>query len=434
MIGGGSRPDIQSLLILRPLSVLIFAFGLFTLQAEQIRPYRFLMGLGLACVALVGAHAVPLPPGFWQQLPGRDLVHQVDVAAGLGQVWRPLSLSPTDTWNALFSLFVPGAAFLLAIQIKREERFLLLYLVLGLAVVSGVFGFFQAIGPSSGPLYLYRVTNELASVGLFANRNHQALFLAMAFPMLALYTRTGVRSEEQFRFRRTLAVLAAIILIPLLLITGSRAGLGLGLIGLLAIPLLAGKPANLTPMKRKAHQFDRRYLWGGVAVVGLAAVSVLFARAEAITRLLRPDAGYSRLGTWDAVVDAAMVYFPFGAGLGTFAQVYKVHEPAELLSFTYLNHAHNDFVELLLTGGVPAMLLIVAAIIGWGRAAIRWFWVEKGLSRDVGFGRLGVTLLFMAGLSSVVDYPLRVPSLMCLAVIAAVWSRGSVAEERAERL
>ena len=40
-------------------------------------------------------------------------------------------------------------------------------------------------------------------------------------------------------------------------------------------------------------------------------------------------------------------YAPWGSGLGTFEQVFKLHEPDALLSPSYLNHAHNDWLELV---------------------------------------------------------------------------------------
>src|SRR3546814_13351782 len=45
---------------------------------------------------------------------------------------------------------------------------------------------------------------------------------------------------------------------------------------------------------------------------------------------------------WQMGLDA----FPFGWGAGSFVTAYKVVEPDHLLSQNYLNHAHNDLLEI----------------------------------------------------------------------------------------
>src|SRR3546814_14561816 len=38
---------------------------------------------------------------------------------------------------------------------------------------------------------------------------------------------------------------------------------------------------------------------------------------------------------------------------------------------TYFNHAHNDFLEIVLDGGLPALLLMLVAIGWYGMASMR---------------------------------------------------------------
>src|SRR3546814_16949820 len=104
--------------------------------------------------------------------------------------------------------------------------------------MSGVLGLAQAIGPRDGPLYLYEITNNESAVGLFANRNRQAALLACLFPMLAVYASIDHPSAERMRLKFALCASVALFFLPLLLVTGSRAGLVLGVIGLLAGALL----------------------------------------------------------------------------------------------------------------------------------------------------------------------------------------------------
>ena len=97
LTGGSARDDVMSLLVLRPLAVLALGAGLLTLSGAQLSANRIVFCLFFALVGLIGLHAVPLPPAIWQSIPGRELVAEIDRAAGLTGIWRPLSLEPYGT-------------------------------------------------------------------------------------------------------------------------------------------------------------------------------------------------------------------------------------------------------------------------------------------------------------------------------------------------
>ena len=421
-LGGGSRADIQSLIILRPLAVALGALGLWHLTREHIRPHLFLFIMAGSFFSLILLHLMPLPPLFWNALPGRHLVAEIDNTLGLMGVWRPLSLVPTATWNALFALVVPFTVLIISVQLDREQLFELLPIILVIGLVSGFLGLLQAIGPAQGPLYFYRITNSDMAVGLFANRNHQAVFLATLFPMLAVFASAGVRSTNQLRLRGWASLAAAGFLIPLILVTGSRAGLLATVIGLVSSIFLYRPPENLTPEKRKGVKSYARYIYVAIGAASFVAVTFLMARAEAIERLLSADATEDlRWATLGPIINAAWQYFPIGSGIGSFVEVYQVHEPASALVINYVNHAHNDWVEILLTTGLPGALLAGLALWGYFKGAWSVVGRERSAGRDAQFARLGAVILGMLALASLTDYPLRVPSLSCLFVVAAVW-------------
>lgn len=422
LTGGGARADIQSLIFIRPLAVLVFGIGLWTLSIEQVRAHRFLFGLMTAAFALVAVHLMPLPPQIWQSLPGREIITESDRLAGFGAIWRPLSVAPAETRNALFSLFVPMAVLVLAVQLNEKEKHWLCFVVLGFALLSAIIGFLQAIGPDDGPLYFYRKTNLWSSTGLFANRNHQALLLAICFPLLAVIASTWGAVRKPKLPGQVVAILAGVIIIPLLLITGSRAGIALGLIGLAAIPAhtAAGARAQRT---RAKFSLSLRIL-GGIAVVTILTLTALvFARAEAISRLVnfnRPDE--VRFNVWGPIADTAALFSPFGSGIGSFNATYRMFERASDLNYFYMNHAHNEVLEIALTGGLPAISIALAAVLGWSAVTRRAFGQGAIRSSSVCLSRLGLTILAMVALSSLVDYPLRVPSIAAIAMLAAVWA------------
>jgi O-antigen ligase len=418
--GGSARDDVQSLLVLRPLSVLLCGWGLWRLTRDDVASYCWLFLFAGAAFALVAAHLIPLPPSVWTALPGRDFIASADAAAGLGAVWRPLSLVPATTWNALFSLFVPLAALLLTVKLARREQEQLLPLMIGLGILSGMLGLIQISGAPDGSLYLYRVTNEGAAVGLFANRNHASIFLASLIPMLAVFA-SGGGDPRMARFRFWMAVLGTVMLIPLLLVTGSRSGLLLGGVALVSALFLFRWPRRqVSAMKQRV-----RYAAAVLGIVVLGGVTMVFARAEAIDRLFASDqTSERRLQIWGPIAEMGWKYFPFGSGFGSFVRVFQIDEPDSVLLPTYVNHAHNDWLELFMTGGVPALLLVGLGVLAYCWRSFRVWIVPRGNADSLRFARLGSVVLLLYGLGSVGDYPLRVPSLMSVAMIAAVWLAG----------
>jgi hypothetical protein len=195
-LGGSARADVPQLMILRPASALLLGFGLMTLRREHLRSHRPIWLLAAGIVVLPALQLIPLPPGLWQQLPGRGLIVEIDQAAGLGPMWRPLSLTPLATLNALFACLVPLAALVLGIQLGDRNRARLLPAVVVLGGVTALVAIVQIVGGQPERLHLYPITNRESPVGLFANRNHQAVMLALLLPMLAVFgfrERFGVR-------------------------------------------------------------------------------------------------------------------------------------------------------------------------------------------------------------------------------------------------
>jgi len=421
-------------MILRPVAVVALALGLATLSRDHIHRNRWLFILASAVVILVSAHLVPLPPALWQALPGRELVVAIDRLAGLEGIWRPLSLDPRGTWNALWALCVPLAALVLAVQLDGRGQYRLLVLLIALGLLSALIALLQILGSSNGPLYLYRVTNFGQAVGLFANRNHQAVMLATLLPMIAaaLIHRRSAAAGFLTGGKASLAayILAALFLVPLILITGSRAGL---LALLLAIFLSAwaaspnGRFALIGKSRGKAGQRApspaiKWIPWAMLAgFLALMALTYYADRSIAIERFLERDAGDDmRIKIVPLLIDLTRFYAPLGSGIGSFESVFMVHEPDSLLAPQYVNHAHNEFLEIAMTAGIPGIVLIVFAGV-LVLAGIRRITLAVGGQGDAGLGRAGFAVLFLFAIASAVDYPVRVPSIQVWVTLAGVW-------------
>lgn len=420
VMGGSARGDVAALPVLRPLAVLALAAGLYTAPAAFFRRQAPGLILVAALFALPLLQLLPLPPGIWQALPYRGLVAEIDAWSGIGNVWRPLSLMPGATWNAFWSLFVPASVFVLVLQLDRRGKVMALSCVLVAGSLSAALGLAQVAGDVEGTLYFYAVTNRGSAVGLFANRNHQALLLAMMIPMTFVVAslRMTRRSREGrprplvTALRRWgLPVLVSAALLSLLLITGSRAGI---LLGAVALPAIAWIIAPYRPKRLGWSVTAPALLW--LALLGAA---VFLDRDLALDRLAAADPALDARATIiPVIVPLIREVIVVGTGLGSFDRFYLIHEPDALLGASYMNHAHNDWLELAMTGGLPALLLLLAMaclVLRSAYSAIRPISPDPEASMMT---RLALVILVMIGLHSLADYPLRVPSISSLASLA----------------
>lgn len=439
LLGGASRADVASLVVLRPLSAVLFVVALFVAFRAAWKRQWQPVALAAAVVLLAGLHLVPLPPSLWTSLPGREVIVGAFSAIGKPVPWLPLSMAPLATWNALFALLGPVAALLFALALPDRDQPRLLKIILALGVFSGFIGLLQIIGPMNGSLYFYRITNYGTAVGLFSNRNHQAIFLATLFPLLAAFAAIAEGQKKRVRLQRFFAIATGAFLIPLLLVTGSRAGLILGVVGLLSCFWIY-RPATFPRMGKPDDGSRRRllFLLAGGAML-LVLTTLLAARASSFQRLVEMDAAQDmRFRAFPVIWDLVLRYFPLGSGIGSFPEVYNIYEPRALLTSSYLNHAHNDLLEMAMVGGLPAILLILAAALMAMAAA--WRLARTKLSADNStldardratlLGRAGIVGLLILTIGSVADYPLRAPSLAVIltiyvAFVVSGWQAGA---------
>lgn len=432
--GGGSRGDIASLIVLRPLSFLLLAYAVIGLSGAQWRRLGVPGWTALGLALLVMVQLMPLPPQIWTALPGRALPAGIAAAMGWEQEWRPLSLVPSRTLNALFAQGVPLAALALlagqgaglAGQAARNYG-RIVWLILAIGAVSSLVGLAQLMGAPDGPLYFYRITNEGMAVGLFANRNHHAVFLASLIPLLAF---VGLSAWYRRAAAGRLAAMigaggATAFLLPMVLVTGSRAGAALALVAGLVVATLCGRAVNARTSARAARWSIAR-LAAPLLVAGLAALAALthFAsRSLSFERLLGTNMdGDLRADVLPHLWSMAGDYFPFGTGLGAFRRAWEVIEPQELLRPQFLNQAHNDVLQIVIEGGAAGLALLLLALVwlmrsGW--QAWRDFQASSARGDAPGMALFSWLALAVLLAGSLFDYPLRTPSLMALAAVLA---------------
>lgn len=425
LFGGSSRYDAMQNVLMQPLAWLVAGFALVkagpgAFGAKGALPeLRWPLVMLVALAALALAQLVPLGHELWSALPGRQPLADIAAATGSDGA-RPLSMAPSRTLNALASLGIPFAALLVMAAIGRKAAYAVLVAIVLLAAANAGLALLQIASGYADAGYLYTITNEGAPVGIFANRNHSAVFGALAMLVIGFLVTRAQRRRLAGADIVLWSIYAAIFLT--ILVNGSRAGLLTTGIALLATAVMVldrqakSAPASAPGAARSARiKALAPYLPAAVIVlfaVGLTAVFLLADRLTAFQRIVESNPLEDlRFQILPVLLEMIGRYFPLGTGLGTFEQVYRIHEPAELLGPRYLNMAHNDWLQWPIETGLPGIIVLLA-FLGWlGWQVLRL----RSLGRDYLVFALGGFAII--AIASYFDYPLRTP----LFQVAGVW-------------
>lgn len=407
IVMGGSAQGILSNLALQLTGVAILAWAFLTrTPIKDSRPARWLGWIAAAAVALVLLQLIPLPPGMWSKLPGREGVVEGFALLGQPLPWLPLSLSAADTIATAMAMLPPLAMLAIVIRLGAYRDSWLLIALLGATMISVGLGVLQIQSGGNGP-YLYRQANLGTASGLFANANHMATLLLVAIPFLVALGARRWRQRPRTNDRLLTATLAGGASVVLLIGIVTNHSFALLVIG---APVIGAAALQLIP--------PGRVRLGRLAVM----LSLLLAAGTAVLALT-VSAGMSasnrtsidmRADIWAHTSQAIRESGLAGTGVGTFTAVYRGLEDPATIERTYINHAHNDYLELALEGGIPAVLLIVAFLAWWGMRTFA-IWRSPNAAE---LGRAACIASAAILLHSLVDYPLRTAAIATIFAMA----------------
>ena len=383
---------------------------------------RGLVILALTTLALPLLQLIPLPPAIWQAIPGRELLR--DSLGTLGQLpWHPLTVSTARTLVAFLGLIAPFAVLVLVLQSDSRalHRAKQIFIAMGIAGV--VLGTMQVLAGGESALLYVEAANQGVLAGLFANRNSSAIFFVCCLLLLC-----SNHAGRLLSLKGLLAFGTAALLVVGVILTQSRTGLVL-----LALPgglFLLRLIVNQRGRQDDAQGFGRT--GRGLFAASLAVVLVALGVGAGMGTLpqTRFDTVMDRFNKtteerpaiWEDARFSAQRYWPVGAGMGTFDEVFQIDESLENITSRRAGRAHNDYLELAIEAGAAGFLLI-ALWAGW----ILWStWTALGNERRWDALAHSGILLAIA-LQSLVDYPLRNQTMLCLAAFAvAILTRASV--------
>ena len=251
-----------------------------------------------------------------------------------------------------------------------------------------------------------------ATFGFFPNRNHTAGFLVTGAILTLGLIHHGIRRGKLFTSTFA-AVSFALLTSMLLFYSVSRGGLLFLLAGILIWVLGLGR-------------YRSRFLMLGMA--GLFVMMILFFLSSG-SGLLERFKGYSpeeiapvshgavhrngpvpdvRLGiardTFSIIADHPVI----GTGLGTYRYVYPFYADKSLRDQTTALHAESDWLTLCAEGGIPALFLVVAALVLLMR---RLEALKESSGHDWPIRWAFVSAFFAELLHGFVDVPLHKPEL-----------------------
>ena len=415
-----------------------------TLQPPPIALWP-IAGLWLLAVAQL----VPLPESLhWLVAPGSAVVWHPDVpaaAAALGPGPRPISLHPEATRRSL--AFATGllALALLAAPALRERRSLLRASV---AIVAGgvavaLYGLVARL-VFTNKLYGIWSVPTVAPFGPFVNKNHFAGYVELA-ALLAIGLATGLASEarrapgflgwiESSRARYVVVAWGAgailILAVPVSLSRGGVVSLAAGLLAFAGLRLWSRRDSRLSPRRLLATA-------AGAVLLLVALAWVLPAEARdrvwTLAGVTAEQSGSYRLAVWRDTLRLARSSPLLGSGFGAFEDALPRFKTAA--GHLAVEHAENDFLEILAEGGLAGALLVaaLAALVltsGLGGAAHASERLGRGLATGAVAGLVAIAV------HSAFDFNLRIPSnaLLCAALVAVVLSVPAVGSARPPRL
>jgi O-antigen ligase len=408
--GGGAEAPLLNGLLEAAGALLLCMVTARHLTGRPLPPTAIMpIALLIALLLLILAQLIPLPPAWWNGLPGRQATNAIVAVNGSSDTWLPLSLDPEASRRFAAALLLPTGIFVAAITTSHQGRLVLAGTVVTGALLSALLAAAQVASGLQAPLFPFGRAGAAVPTGLFANPNHQAQLMLAALVMSGVIVHFAPDPPRRHR-RGKPPFHPAWLLLPLFMagvaITQSWAGLILLPPALLAAVWIGARRRSLA----------RIFGWSAIAILAAAAVTAIFSGgpAEGMKLQLEYSAG-GRITSFPDIIYTLRQYWPWGSGFGTFVPVFKANENLDLMGDYYLNHAHNELLELLIEGGLPMAILLAVGLIVMSVRLWRLA-TARGLPEPV-LALAGLAVLLLAMLHSLVDYPLRMHSLAAVAAV-----------------
>lgn len=388
LIGGGTASGLYTDTVIE-ISAFIAVALAFSRTTNQPIPGSVLWLLFLV-LALFSLQIVPLPA---------SLIAGLRPEALFGRPWlidetRFISIGVGRTIECLLYVAASAAFFLAMMRSRAEQVYGLLPFFFMGVMCNGLAGAIQY--SLSDNISIEGLLPFTINAGLFANPNHFAALLFVSIPFVIYY---GL-----FRGHLLSSAIGLVALLLLLLAAGSRAGVLIGLaITVISICFLSARS--------RTSGFGVFALFVGLSVYTIGAWTTINAK--------QIDPTFGRAEFARTTFDGIKENWITGVGFGNFQKAYQMYEKEEMIFSAYVNHAHNEYLEIAFEGGVAAAGLIALYLF-------LLLFAFAGIRRD-SFQKAAFLSTAFLLVHSLVDYPLRTAALaMTFAYMnAIIFHRGN---------
>lgn len=348
--------------------VLLQTLAIITLTTlfASLRSYNFLSRSKWLFIFLLVItpiiYLIPLTTTLWELIPGRDIyiqiAHWIDNDE-LEHINKTLSVIPYKTEFALFALLPPLAIFLVVVYLPPNSIRTILYVAIAIAAGEAMLAVIQ-FGKSDDYFYfgIPRLKEDVAH-GTYLNPDHFSTLMAIMLPFIVALFTYELRSKKDLNLDNSRTIGLSIIYFLIILLffiaaffSGSRAGIPLTFLsGIFAYSMFTRNTQNKT-----------KFII--VGVVGIAFIGILASTdiSSVINRFITENPFLD--GRWKIFSNTfagILEFFPFGSGPGTFPDVYRIFQPVDQSGF--INHAHNDYLELVFDTGLLGIIIIIAFFV-----------------------------------------------------------------------
>jgi putative inorganic carbon (HCO3(-)) transporter len=391
----------------------VAAFFVASAPESAFRPSAKLIVVPAILTAVVLLQLCPLPDSWLHRFAGRE-TPMAGMHAGY------LSFEPYATRTRLLILVTCFVAFYFA-QIVSQDRRRTKFFIASLVALGTFEAFYGLVQYLTGWQQIFAYVKKFdleEATGTYINRNHYAGFLEMILPFslaLVFYEYAKLRGNrgKSMSFRKLIAksglqrlvlwLCVSVILCAALIFSRSRMGIlaaassVLVIFALISISRFRGRTSSLL-----AAMFI--VLSIGLALwIGPGPIVSRFQSVEDEYSL----GGPSRVSIWRDALPLIQHHPWLGTGLGTFPIAYTSGQTTFLTQF--VNHAHNDYLELAADLGIPAAFVLFASFfLVLARAARAFLFGEGDFERVVALGCVGSIVAIL--LHSFADFNLYIPA------------------------
>ncbi len=384
----------------------------------------------LLIIAAIGVvQALPLPARLvgWLSPTRLQLASEATGLATGGDVGSvALSMAPAQSLSAALTFVAVAATLAAAATVggaRRDRRWLAGALLLA-ALFQLLYGF-RHLAAGSNSVWGVEVGRAASRMrGTFVNPAHLAPYLeitlAVVFALGWWTIRRMRRSERGLEWRLALSigpVLLWLLLFAGLALTRSRAALLAAALATLAQGIILA-----------AYHRRWRLLPVGLVAVGAGVALVAWTGLERGLGRLLGTSVYSvtasiRLEVWRATSELWRQFPIAGTGLGSFESTFPLVETEEMAVVSW-EHAHNDWLELLTTGGVLALAAAILGVVFLFRRLHETLLTSR--SHEAAAAALGgLGALVAVGFHELLDFGLTLPAnSFTLALVVGVAAAG----------